>query len=79
MSIYAVGLFVGGLLTGFALDRFPPNLVGAVMTLIPAVGVILLMIPSPSFGLAALAVGMIGTQQGSEVDLIAYSSAAISD
>ena len=72
MSIYALGLFLGRLLTGVALDRFPPNLVGAVMTLIPAIGVVLLMIPSPSFGLCALAVGMIGMQQGSEVDLIAY-------
>ena len=72
MSVYAFGLFLGRLLTGFALDRFPPNLVGAVMTLIPAIGIVLLMIPSPSFGLAALAVGMIGMQQGSEVDLIAY-------
>lgn len=72
MSAYAFGLFLGRLLTGFALDRCPPHLVGAVMTLIPAIGIVLLMIPSPAFGLAALAVGLIGMQQGSEVDLIAY-------
>jgi MFS family permease len=72
MSAYAFGLFIGRLLTGFALDRCRPNLVGMVMTLIPAIGVVLLMIPSPSFGLAALAAAMIGMQQGSEVDLIAY-------
>ena len=72
MSVYAFGLFLGRIITGFALDRVPPNLVGAVMTLVPAIGIALLMIPSPSFGLAALAVGMIGMQQGSEVDLIAY-------
>ena len=72
MSAYAFGLFVGRLLTGFSLDRFPPNLVGAVMTLIPAIGIVLLMILSPSFGLAALAIALIGMQQGSEIDLIAY-------
>jgi MFS family permease len=72
MSVYALGLFLGRLFSGFTLDRFPPNLVGAVMTFIPAIGIVLLMIPSPSFGLAAFAVGMIGMQQGSEVDLIAY-------
>ena len=72
MSVYAFGLFLGRLLTGFALDRLPPNLVGAVMTLIPAIGIALLLVPSPSFGLAALAIVMIGMQQGSEVDLIAY-------
>jgi cyanate permease len=72
MSAYAFGLFVGRLVTGFALDRAPPNLVGTVMTLIPAIGIVLLMTPSPSFGLAALAVAMVGMQQGSEIDLIAY-------
>jgi len=72
MSVYAFGVFWGRLLTGFALDRVRPNLVGAVMTLVPVIGVVLLMIPSPSFALAALAVGLIGMQQGSEVDLIAY-------
>jgi MFS family permease len=72
MSIYAVGLLVGRLMTGFALDRLPPPLVAAVMTLIPAIGIVLLLVPSPSFALAALAVGMIGMQQGSEVDIIAY-------
>lgn len=72
MSAYAFGLFVGRLLTGFALDRLPPHLVGAAMTLVPAIGIGLLMIPSPSFALAALAVGLIGMQQGSEVDLIAF-------
>jgi MFS family permease len=72
MSIYAVGLLAGRLITGFSLDRLPAPTVAAVMTLIPALGITLLMIPSPSFALAALAVGMIGMQQGSEIDLIAY-------
>jgi MFS family permease len=72
MSTYAVGLLLGRLITGFSLDRFAPPLVGAVMTTIPAIGIALLLIPSPSFALAMLAVAMIGMQQGSEVDLIAY-------
>jgi cyanate permease len=72
MSLYAFGLLVGRLITGFALDRFSPPLVAAVMTLVPALGIALLLIPSPSFALAALAVAMIGMQQGSEVDIIAF-------
>jgi MFS family permease len=72
MSIYAVGLLAGRLITGFSLDRLPAPTVAAVMTLIPALGITLLMIPSPSFALAALALGLIGMQQGSEIDLIAY-------
>jgi MFS family permease len=72
MSIYAFGLLSGRLATGFALDRYQPTFVAAVMTVVPAVGMTLLLIPSPSFALAAVSVLLIGVQQGSEVDLIAY-------
>ncbi len=72
MSIYAAGLLVGRLITGFSLDRLPAHWVGAVTTAVPAVGIVLLMIPAPSFALAAVAVAMIGAQQGAEVDLFAY-------
>lgn len=72
MSIYAAGLLVGRLITGFSLDRFPPQWVGAITTAVPAIGIGLLMIPEPSFALAALAVAMIGAQQGAEVDLFAF-------
>lgn len=72
MSVYAAGLLVGRLLTGFALDRFPAPWVGAITTSVPAIGIVLLMFPEPSFALAALAVALIGAQQGAEVDLFAY-------
>lgn len=72
MSIYAAGLLVGRLITGFSLDRFSPQWVGAITTAVPAIGIVLLTIPEPSFAMAALAVAMIGAQQGAEVDLFAY-------
>lgn len=72
MSIYSAGLLTGRLLTGIALDRFPAPNVAAVMTGVPAIGTLLLLIPEPSFALAALAVALIGLQQGSEIDLLAY-------
>lgn len=72
MSTYAFGLLSGRLATGFALDRFSPTVVAGVMTIVPAIGMALLLIPEPSFAVAAVAVLMIGLQQGSEVDLIAY-------
>ena len=72
MSIYAIGLLTGRIATGFALDHLPAPLVGAFMTVVPAIGIVLLMLPAPSFALAALAVGLIGLQQGSEVDLFAF-------
>ena len=72
MSIYSAGLLAGRLVTGFSLDRLPAPAVAAVMTFIPAIGIALLLMSSSSFALAAAAVAMIGLQQGSEIDLIAY-------
>lgn len=72
MSFYAAGLLAGHLVTGFSLDRWPAPAVATVMTLTPATGVLLLLVPSPSFALAAVAVLLIGAQQGSEIDLVAY-------
>jgi MFS family permease len=72
MSTYAAGLLAGRFITGFSLDRLPASAVAAVMTFIPAIGIVLLLIPSSSFALVAAAVAMIGMQQGSEIDLIAY-------
>ena len=72
LSIYVVGLLTGRLVTGFALDRFPAANVAAFMTAVPALGAALLLVPHSSFPVAALAVALIGLQQGSEVDLLAY-------
>jgi sugar phosphate permease len=72
LSIYALGLMTGRLLTGYALDRMPVARVAAAMTGIPALGVLLLLLPEPSLAIAFVAVALIGLQQGSELDLLAY-------
>jgi predicted MFS family arabinose efflux permease len=72
MSLYAVGLLSGRLGCGYCLDRFSPPMVAAIFTLIPTLGCLLLLLPEPSFAVAALAVILIGVQQGSEVDLLAF-------
>jgi sugar phosphate permease len=72
LSIYAAGILVGRLATGFALDYVPAPWVAAVMTGVPALGTLLLLVPEPSFVIAAVAVALIGLQQGSEVDLLAF-------
>jgi sugar phosphate permease len=72
MSVYAAGLLLGRLMTGFSLDRMPTALVAAPMTLIPAIGIVLLRANTLSFATASAAVLMLGLQQGSEIDLIAY-------
>ncbi len=72
MSIYAAGLLAGRLITGFFLDRMTATTVAVVMTFIPALGVALLLVSAASFALVASAVLLIGLQQGSEIDLLAY-------
>jgi len=72
VSIYAAGLLVGRLVTGYSLDRLPAPVVAALTTFVPAIGVVFLRLPSSSFALAAAGSALVGLQQGSEVDLIAY-------
>jgi len=72
MSIYAIGLLTARIATGFALDRFPPPTVAAIATGVPAIGAALLLIPEPNFAIAAVAVLLIGMQQGAEIDLLAF-------
>jgi MFS family permease len=72
MSFYAGGLLVGRVATGLALDRMSAVAVAAVMTSVPAAGMALLIGTEPSFAIAAFAVALIGLQQGSEIDLLAF-------
>lgn len=72
MSIYAIGLLIARVGTGFALDRFPAPNVAAIATGVPALGAALLLVPDPNFALAAFAVLLIGMQQGAEIDLLAF-------
>ncbi len=72
MSVYAAGLLGGRILVGILLDLRPAGYVGAFITLVSAIGTALLTIPEPTYAIAAIAVVMIGLQQGSEIDLLAY-------
>jgi sugar phosphate permease len=72
LSVYALGLMAGRLITGFALDRVPVARVAALMTGVPAIGALILLVPEPHVAVALVAVALIGLQQGSELDLLAY-------
>jgi MFS family permease len=72
MSIYSAGVLIGRLVTGLSLDRLSAPAVAAAMTVVSAAGIALLLVTSSSLALAAIAVAMIGLQQGSEIDLMAY-------
>jgi MFS family permease len=72
-----IGLFsiVGRLGTGFLLDRFPAQFVGAVAFLLPIVACLLLLGDGGNPLNQAVAAAAIGLTLGSEVDVIAYLAA----
>lgn len=72
VSTYAIGQLTGRIFAGWFLDRANPRVVGFLFTFIPAFGFILLSALMPPLWVVVLAVGLIGIQQGAEIDLFAY-------
>ena len=72
ISLYAIGVIGGRILSGLALDRMQPHRVAFAMLSLPAIGYLAFAAPSASVGLLAAAVGLIGFAQGAEGDIGAY-------
>ncbi len=72
ISSFAVGVIVGRIACGVALDRFPPRLVATVCFLIPALGLAVLSMGIPSVPLLTFAVASLGFSLGAEGDIAAY-------
>lgn len=72
VSVFAGGQFIGRLGGGWLLDHFRPQTVALVFTIIPGSGFLLLLLTDQVFWAAIIAAGMIGLQQGVELDLFAY-------
>lgn len=75
LSMFAVGQFVGRLGGGWLLDKFDPRMIAVVLTIIPGTGFMLLLLSDQMLYAALLAAGMIGLQQGAELDIFAYFTA----
>lgn len=72
ISSFAVGVIVGRILCGIALDRYPPRFVAAICFLIPSIGLAVLSSGSGSVPLIAFAVMSLGFSLGAEGDIAAY-------
>lgn len=72
-----IGIFsiIGRLSTGFLIDRFRAQHVGAMVFLLPVVGLSLLLIDGANPAYQVLAAASIGLTLGAEVDVIAYLAA----
>lgn len=72
VTAYAVGQVGGRIIAGWFLDRVRPQIVAFSFTFVPALGFILLWSMNLSAWAAIVAVGMVGVQQGAEIDLFAF-------
>jgi MFS family permease len=72
VTCYAIGLVIGRLGCGLMLDLLSPRLAALIFTGVPVLGTLFLLVPAPGLALALMAATMIGLQQGSEFDVIAY-------
>lgn len=72
LSFFSAGTFIGRLGGGWLLDRIEPRLAAFLLTLLPAVGFVVLLSTSGMAPAIMLAVAIIGIQQGAEIDIFAY-------
>lgn len=74
-SVFLVAIALGRLAAGALADRFSPPRVASFFFLLPAVGCLLLAVAAggaPVWGLAAVAVFLLGLGQGAEVNFMAH-------
>lgn len=72
ISVFAIGVIIGRIVCGLALDRYPPQLVATVCFLFPATGLAVLASGTNSYILSALGVMSLGFSVGAEGDVAAY-------
>jgi MFS family permease len=72
VSLFAAGVIAGRLMSGLALDWFPPHSVAAFFLGLPAFGLLLLASPLDTVPVLGLAIVLVGLAFGGEGDVIAY-------
>ncbi len=72
ISVFAISVIASRLGAGWLIDRLPPHIVAAIVAAIPAAGCAILLVADGSYAIAAVALLLIGIQQGAEIDLVGY-------
>jgi MFS family permease len=71
-ALLAISVVVGTLTTGLLVDRIWAPAVGCAFTLLPVVGIALLLPGTPTLVMAGVGLVLIGLAQGAEIDVIAF-------
>lgn len=72
VSLYAIGVMLGRVIFGVALDRIAANVVALSALSLPAIGFLILASPVVATGLVATGILLIGVAQGAEGDIGGY-------
>lgn len=72
VSLYAIGVMLGRVIFGVALDRIAANVVAISALSLPAIGFLILASPLVATGLVAMGILLIGIAQGAEGDIGGY-------
>lgn len=75
ISLFAIGVVLGRIGCGIALDRFPARIVATVCFVIPSAGLAVLAGTSPNIILIGMAILSLGLSMGAEGDLAVYLAA----
>ncbi len=75
VSVFAVGVILGRLVAGVALDKFPTHLVSAIGMGLPCVGSYILATDTTHLVVLGFAIVLIGLSFGAEADILAYVTA----
>lgn len=75
VSVFAVGVILGRLVAGVALDKWPTHIVSAIGMGLPCIGTYILATDTTQIFMLGLAVILIGLSFGAEADILAYVTA----
>jgi predicted MFS family arabinose efflux permease len=74
IAIFPLAMICGRLASGALLDRYSPSVISATATLLPALGYCVFLFGGDDmpFAAGAVAVALLGVQQGAELDLVSF-------
>ncbi|MGB3620775.1 MAG: MFS transporter, partial [Ketobacter sp.] len=75
VSVFAVGVILGRLVAGVALDKWPTHIVAAIGMGLPCVGSYILATDTTQLAVLGFAIILIGLSFGAEADILAYATA----
>lgn len=75
VSVFAIGVILGRLVAGVALDKWPTHIVSAIGMGLPCIGTYILATDTTHIVMLGLAIVLIGLSFGAEADILAYVTA----